>query len=337
VRIRRKVPHAVCQRTDIDSAFIPFLGEDKHSTEDVLLPLVHDSSVHLHADRYGPVGSKGSGATERLLRDDRLMVGGPDSAGESNAPVHASAWNEARSSFVPIVRRASKRAVAGTGWRAGTSGAFIHTDDHHWGQVAFRFEPAKNQTFALTAGALSPYLMRLINRLDPARNPPPDFIAASGQTEWFQPINYRADYDGDADCEDPRVADPCTDFVGQMAPSVTLGPRCADAWVEARVHHLVQSTQPLLTDQGLRDWILQERRRRSIYRPDLRYAIILTKHLGLDDELPALMKQDRELHEQAMLNERSQQHQQAWDRKRNYNSLWSHERFARWLNEIDTE
>ena len=115
---------------------------------------------------------------------------------------------QVRERFMPRVRRAARRAVSGTGWKAGASGALTHPTSGHWGQVAFRIEVARDGNVSLIAGALSPYLMRLINKLDPARNPPPDFVAAHAQTEWFQRLKYLDDYSGPAVDETPNTCDP---------------------------------------------------------------------------------------------------------------------------------
>lgn len=156
---------------------------------------------------------------------------------------------------MPIVRRAAKSAVMNE-WRAGSSGAFAHTSTGHWGQIAFRVQVARDSDLTVTAGALSPYLMRVINRLDPTRYPPPDFIAAHAQTEWFQRVVYDPEHGGLPTAADPQVADPTADEVGQSAPPVILGPACAREWIEARLQHLIRSTTPLLSDSALCDWML---------------------------------------------------------------------------------
>jgi hypothetical protein len=236
-----------------------------------------------------------------------------------------------------VVRRAAKRAVGGE-WRAGSSGAFVHTSSGHWGQVAFRVEPDFRPLYVTcTAGVLSPYLMRVINRLNPERYPPPDFIAAHAQTEWFQGVRFDEAHSGDPESADPRVADPCADDVGQSASDVLLGPGCAPAWVEHRIKHLISRTTPLLSDLALRDWQLEKRwpdgdRWPAGARRNLRYAILLTRHLGLTDELPRLLALDEiEFERNRQSRPIDPSIQAHFDRKRSFDPMWSHVRFAKWL------
>jgi hypothetical protein len=232
---------------------------------------------------------------------------------------------------MPLVRRAGKRVVADTLWKVGSSGLFAHTESGHWGQVSFRVAWGRDQNLSLTSGALSPYLMRVLNELDPQRNPPPDFIAAHAQTEWFQRLNYVEDYEGEPVSDEPRCADPTADDVGQSAPSTKLGPNCAERWIEARMAHLLGRTQPLLTDTGLRDWQLtQLSRLGGVKQMNLRYAILLTRHLRLDDELPGLVADAAQAYERDIAAyPDTLKYKVQWDRRKTYKSRWSHDRFMR--------
>ena len=92
--------------------------------------------------------------------------------------------------------RKSAAAFATDGWRVTQSGLVYHAADGHWGRIHFVIGPANGEADApqtpieLTAGAASPYLLRVVNRLDPARQPSVHYLHAS--LLWQVEIEYQS-------------------------------------------------------------------------------------------------------------------------------------------------
>src|SRR5262249_9515258 len=128
--------------------------------------------------------------------------------------------------------------------------------------------------------------------LDPARYPPPGFIANHTQTAWQVPVRF--------DPEATAVPDPVN--WAYRAPLLrrpptpsqhVLGPRTAGPWLEAVLEALVPETGALCSALAIRDWLIDEELAAATHlhrgADHYRQAALLTRHLGRTDELDPIL------------------------------------------------
>ena len=110
-----------------------------------------------------------------------------------------------------VFRRLLKEAASAhldQGWTLRGAGLVLHAPDGCWGQIVFSGasrEQAEPRPWTvpehkdvvaewpilemgLTAGTCAPYLMRVVNKLDPSKPPPRNFVAAHTQVCWHAPV-----------------------------------------------------------------------------------------------------------------------------------------------------
>ena len=110
-----------------------------------------------------------------------------------------------------VFRRLLKEAASTQleqGWTLRGAGLVLHAPDGCWGQIVFSgasreqaeprpwTAPGHKDLVAewpilemgLTAGTCAPYLMRIVNRVDPSKPPPPNFVAAHTRVCWHAPV-----------------------------------------------------------------------------------------------------------------------------------------------------
>ena len=121
-------------------------------------------------------------------------------------------WKDGPVPRLPSVfRRLLKEAASAhleQGWTLRGAGLVLHAPDGCWGQIVFSGAsreragprawtvPEHKDVVAewpilemgLTAGTCAPYLMRIVNKLDPSKPPPPNFVAAHTQVCWHAPV-----------------------------------------------------------------------------------------------------------------------------------------------------
>ena len=232
-----------------------------------------------------------------------------------------------RRAFYAVVRRAARHHES-RGWDIRTNRLVLHKKSGHWGQIVFKAEAHRSPLIVhLFAGALSPYLMRVSNELDPARLPDLTFhVGLHWQTEFEF-------------AEEDRGAPPPLDIkkrkeweVIMWQTGVVLGPSTAEDWLRDVTDQVVGEIEGLTSDHAIRDWLLAN-------EPDndtsLRDAALLTQHLGLMEEVPAILERARLASERVdahMLKQGLQPHHP--DRSKLYRQFWSHKRFVRHLAEV---
>src|SRR5206468_3561278 len=117
-----------------------------------------------------------------------------------------------------------------------------------------------------------------------------------------------------------------------------IGPDSVESWIESYLATVVPEVVGLCSDQALRVWLLDEGRAerdgRRLTSNHLRRAALLTRHLGLENEVPTVLA----LAQAKWLEERARAPiepalQARFDRtKSRYPAFWSHERWLRWFD-----
>lgn len=225
-----------------------------------------------------------------------------------------------RRRFYSLVR-ATARPFETTAWKVRSSALRLHGPAGHWGEIVFRSEVhGRPLPVDMYAGVLSPYLMR-INRLDPEKPPPP--LRFDVTLAWQVGIEYAA-----SENQEP----PALDLSDRYWPErpIIIGHKTAPAWLSATLSSLVAMIEPLCSDLAMRDWLVEM----ESSRPDsVRDAALLTRHLGLDDQLPALIELAERAQEGVDRRLRLDGQRVSYqDRGRN-RMMWSHRRFLKFLGE----
>jgi hypothetical protein len=235
-------------------------------------------------------------------------------------------FERSRRKFYSVMRNAARAHVA-RGWEVRTSRLVLRAPSGHWGQIAFKAEQhASPLPVVLFAGALSPYLMRVWNGLDPDRLPDLTFHAGLHWQTLFSFANEDRDRPRPLDIR-KRKRWEAVDW----PTGIVLGPNTAEAWLRDLIDGLAASIEGLMSDQAIHDWLLAN-------EPDnywsLRDAALLSQHLGLTD-VPDLVERARVALERvdAKLRNAGQEPYHP-DRSRLYRQFWSHRRFVRHLAEI---
>lgn len=212
-------------------------------------------------------------------------------------------------------------------WTTTSGGLQLHTGGGMWGQVVLR-DPRVHPdhvTLGIFAGSLHPYLMQVVNKLDPAKPPPPAFVAANGLAVWDLAVGFAGDAASGppAPYDDTRPADP------DWWHHPILTEATAEAWLADALTRIVPATEVLCTEDGLLAHL-----GRSSSSFQLRSAGLLARHLGRDAELAALLAAA----ERAWLAEQERLREMGLppvdqDRQTTYPQSWSHRRFLRFLDE----
>jgi len=215
------------------------------------------------------------------------------------------------------------------------AGLVLHTPDGCWGQIAFsgasreRTEPYYDHSAAyddsamefpmlelrLTAGTCEPYLMRVVNELDPSKPPPAGFVAAHAWVCWYAPVRFAR-------------AVQVTPSPFEIPPGVWTDDRyCIDAdtaapWLGAALAKLAPATRALTSTRAVYDRLSTQENFVS-----LRHAYLLARHLGLDGDLAPLEERARKAEEHA----RERAGSRTSDLQTTYPQDWSHERFMRFV------
>lgn len=221
--------------------------------------------------------------------------------------------------------RAAGRPFRGRGWKVADGGLSRRDEDGAWAQIAIRTGPGADALdVRLTAGALSAYLMQVVNALDPDRPPPPTFVAAHVQILWDFELGFG-----------PAWTTPPLPLALPQPPyaqsGIVLGEATAAPWLAHAFDLLAAELEPLCSDLAIRDRLLRVAGARDFI--DLRYAALLTRHLGRLDELEEILERAR-LARQASMDDLRSMGLEAKDRDRStrYPQDWSHARFLKFLD-----
>ena len=228
--------------------------------------------------------------------------------------------------------RATARGRCWPPWRVQRHGVSYHGPNGHWAQVNFKpgsYFDGRLGTYRsviwIFAGTLSPFLMRVVNKLDPEKPPPPQYLAAHTQVAWQVEFEYLTD--GESDSPRPLTL--------PLAPyerlGVRLGPGTAPGWLDDALRVLMARCEELASDIAIRDWLTQ----RPKHVLQLRYAALLTRHLKRESELPTILDMaQRAKAEQDDWWRRQGREPPNYDRRKYHMDHWSHERFMRFLSTL---
>jgi hypothetical protein len=259
-----------------------------------------------------------SGFEERL---DRVYKSSLPAGTELLSPAELLA---VRREFLGLVRKAA-RPYRERGWVA-TGGRLIRqAPTGYWSDLEFRVRRATTPTdVEIFATISSPYLLRVYEGLDPDRRP----ASLSGghvQLLWQVFVTY------DVEALDPPSPLPIPiPTTTRDETGIVLGAATASAWLSDAIGRLVEACEGLSSDGAMRDWLLEHRADR---RDALRYAALLTRHLGEDDRLSEVLEKTRLVTDalDASLMNRDDPIP-ARDRGRDPR-FWSHKRFLKFLAE----
>jgi hypothetical protein len=199
--------------------------------------------------------------------------------------------------------------------------------DGHWGHIVFRADgwrrPLPVQIFA---GNLSPYLLRVYNRVNPDR-PSNDMVAANIAILWQYEIGY-----DEASADHPARFS--LDKRAHAEPGIVLGRSTAAGWLDDALAQLVPVVQGLCSDRAIRDWLLENEGHKA---SSLHEAVLLTRHLGLHDEVPDLLaRAERVRAEEDARSLANGRKPVRVHRGMSYPQFWTHRRFLRFLEETET-
>ncbi len=223
-------------------------------------------------------------------------------------------------------------------WTLRGTGLVLHAPDGCWGQIVFSGSsreqaeprpwtiPEHKDVVAewpilemgLTAGTCAPYLMRVVNKLDPSKLPPPNFVAAHTQVCWHAPVWF---------AQAARVAPPPF----EIPEGILIGNEyCIDVdtaatWLPGALARLAAATEALSSSRAIYEWLSTQHG-----SSPLRDAYLLARHLRLDSDLASLEERARK----AVQKERRRSPRRDWtsaDRQTTYPQDWSHERFMRFV------
>jgi hypothetical protein len=286
--------------------------------DDVLLRLgPSDPALHQLIEDTNAAGTL-EGLEERLTQ-----------LAERRLPPGTRLWtrgeNEsARRDFDRFVREAS-RPLRARGWQFSGRRLTFRAETGHWADITIDFQAgAPLLPFFLFASVSSPYLLRTFEHLDPERRPR-RLSGGHASLLWHVWIDYDP-----ASTKRPKPLK----FPQRSGaePGIVIGATTAGAWLEDTLGRLANTMEGLCSDRAIRDWLLEFK---SANRRALRYAALLTRHIGDVDRLPDVLEQTRmatEAHDAAIMAKplRVPRNDRGKDSR-----FWSHTRFLRYLDELE--
>jgi hypothetical protein len=247
---------------------------------------------------------------------------------ERRMPPGTRLWTQAenesvRRDFNRFVREAS-RPLRARGWHLSGNRLTLHAATGHWADMTIDFRAgAPPAPIFLFAAVSSPYLMRTYDHADPERRP----RSLGGHASLLWQVWVKYDPAATKRPKPLKIPQPYDALTG-----IVLGQSNAAAWFDDTLGRLAETMEGLCSDRAIRDWLLEfaaENLRA------LRYAVLLTRHLGDVDRLPDVLEQARILNEAldaAMLAQRPP----ISTRDRGRDPLfWSHARFLRFLDDVE--
>jgi len=219
------------------------------------------------------------------------------------------------------------------GWTLRGAGLVLHAPDGCWGQIVFSGASREHArrpwttpyytdlgaewpilAMGLTAGACAPYLMRVVNKLDPSKPPPHHFVAAHTQVCWHAPVWF---------ARAARVAPPPFEITeGALSGNrYCIDVDTAAIWLAGALAQLAPATETLSSNRAIYEWLSTQHG-----SSPLRDAYLLARHLGLESDLASLGERARKASEE----ERRRSQRSDWasaDRPTTYPQDWSHQRF----------
>lgn len=238
-----------------------------------------------------------------------------------------------------LIRKAAGAYATG-GWRASPGGLIYQAADGPWGRVHIDVEQGDSSDWLragkakllgsvreartpirLTAGASSPYLLRIVNRLDPAKPPPVGYLHT-----WLL-WQVRIEYGSRAHSETPPLAVPQPIWA---EPGVILGPDTALTWFNDLFRTLVPAVTVLCSERAIRDRLVATAGTTDFL--SLRYAALLTRHLGLGGELPGIVERAASASTAFDAFQAQAGGQVVRDDNDPNMMMWTHDRFVRFLS-----
>jgi hypothetical protein len=279
-----------------------------------------------------PVLRQEPGVTEAASRVDTRTVPSPNSPDRDEDRPRARPRGGLRDAlerdFKRLMRLAAKPYAHG-GWHLASSGLIYRGQQGHWSHVVFRQPYMTGGTLevSLWAGTLSPYLMRVVNRIDPNRPPSTHYLGAQAPLAYDYRIGFSAE-----DLPAPPPFEPDVPLIRRVRP--VLSPSTAVTWLGELFALLVPRLTALSSDEAMRQWLIRRADEGLGNAFGLRMAILLTRHLSHEEEIPALLERaEREREAEIRRLEDRGLTFRNHDRSINFPQFWSHRRFLRFLDE----
>jgi len=273
-----------------------------------------------------------------------------DSDEESNARVQAliewlkagkeagvkarAAQKQQQQPFQRLLRAAGK-PFAHSPWRPASMGLVCHPESGHWGHVVFKraqlWRPSELAypvlSMEFVAGAVSPYLFRHWNGLDPSRPPSSNLVANHARADWQPRVLFSTDSDQPEVTWVPGLR-PAERHVHGLPP--VLGPMSAGPWLTSVFQDLVPKTEALCNDEAILAYLLQTadliEQKGVLDLGGLRMAALLSRHLGHDEAMPELLERAAAARAACKIA--------ASPRTSHHPGYWSHKYFVQYMNEI---
>ena len=275
-----------------------------------------------------PVGRRGDDEAYELRRLREMQREAEEDPGWFDRQVelieHRAQALRLRQEFYRQVRDTAEPYVA-QGWRLLTGGLTAWSEDGHLKHISFVPEPDSLplQTH-VHARIISPYLYEVATGKPLTRIPPAKAAPVGCVTPVFAEVLY-----GETDPE--ATADPA-ELLRQRRPVVELGPGTAPGWLVSALELAVRISDELSNDRSMRDWLVQggPTHHCGPHYECLRMACLLTKHLGDEGRLPALLWSAEEAW-RVSVDRQAQEGfpRRNFDRQRRIPLLWSHDRWVR--------
>jgi hypothetical protein len=228
--------------------------------------------------------------------------------------------------------QAAARGLEGAGWRIRGSSVAIQDGTGNWGAIILEHRYGEDPIeFALGSGVESAYLLRTLRERAPDRPPRGCWHAwlSAGRLIGYSdtPSRQRPPL-----IEIPEQPDGWTatwhSGPGQQIVG-TLDPASAVDWFRDAMERLAPRLLALMPDAAIREWLLYGRN--ALHLSHVREAALLSRHLGLVDDIPAILAAaEREYHEEAR-----RLGPQEWTDRSFQPMMWSHARFLRFLDQVE--
>jgi hypothetical protein len=243
--------------------------------------------------------------------------------------------------------RKACRAEAPDDWKKTESGIYHHGSAGHWSRFDIRIESHDTvapflkaltnrmgpmEQFAadsianapalvrLHAGVASPYLLKVVNRLEPDRLPRPGYDHAIVLNQ----VEVRFDL---GSTSKPRSLMPPE--VPLSDSEIVLGPASVTDWFREALGLIVPRLAALESDQAVLHHLLTNAG--PIDDLSLRYAALIARHVGLTTELPAILARAAGASETADSGQRSVLGGLLRNDRDPNMLMWTHERFVSFL------
>jgi len=222
-----------------------------------------------------------------------------------------------------LIREAAKPLVA-RGWHRTETRLLFDAPNGYWADIKFDVRPGPAPVLVqIWAVVGSPYLARIYDGSDGRR--PRGWGSGHVVLLWQAAIKY----DHGSTKRPGRLRIP--QYFDQPR-AIVLGSDNARAWLGSELGDLATTMEHLCSDRTMRDWLVE--RELSAVGP-LRYAVLLSHHLGDLDRRPDLLELLRLRSDAAEASLLAKNPPMPRNDRGRDPLFWSHKRFMRFVSELE--